>query len=84
VRQIEIKAMARRAEVRDRRNILGDPMPAAWQREQRWLPGMITDARFLQYLQIVLMPNLLVLVVRRSVKDNRRIRPRHYARVCSW
>jgi hypothetical protein len=43
-------------------------MPAAWQREQRWLPGMITDARFLQYLQIALMPNLLVLVVRRSVR----------------
>ena len=35
VRQIEIKAMARRAEVRDRRNILGDPIPAAWQRGQR-------------------------------------------------
>jgi hypothetical protein len=31
VRQIEIKAMARRAEVRDRHNILGNPMPAAWQ-----------------------------------------------------
>ena len=35
VRQIEIKAMARRAEVRDRRDILGDRMPAALQREQR-------------------------------------------------
>ena len=34
-RQIEIKAMARRAEVRDRRDILGDRMPAAFQREQR-------------------------------------------------
>jgi hypothetical protein len=29
---------------------------------------MITDGRFLQYLQIALTPNLLVLVVRRSVK----------------
>jgi len=29
VRQIEIKAMARRAEVRDRRDILGDRMLAA-------------------------------------------------------
>jgi hypothetical protein len=35
VRQIEIKAMARRAEVRDRRDILGDRMLAAWQRSQR-------------------------------------------------
>jgi hypothetical protein len=35
VRQIEIKAMARRAEVRDRRDILGDRMPAGLQREQR-------------------------------------------------
>jgi len=35
VRQIEIKAMARRAEVRDRRDILRDRMLAAWQRSQR-------------------------------------------------
>jgi hypothetical protein len=56
VRQIEIKAMARRAEVRDRRDILGDRMPAAFQREQRWLPGMISDGCFLQYLQFALMP----------------------------
>jgi hypothetical protein len=35
VRQIEIKAMARRAAVRDRRDILGERMPAALQREQR-------------------------------------------------
>ena len=55
MRQIEIKAMARRAEVRDRRDILGDLMPAALQREQRWLPRMITDGCFLQYLQIALM-----------------------------
>ena len=34
-RQIEIKAMARRAEVRDRRDILVDRMPTAWQRDQR-------------------------------------------------
>jgi hypothetical protein len=46
VRQIEIKAMARRAEVRDRRDILGDLMPAALQREQRWLLRMITDGCF--------------------------------------
>jgi hypothetical protein len=55
VRQIEIKAMARRAEVRDRRDILGDLMPAALQREQRWLLRMITDGCFLQYFQIALM-----------------------------
>jgi hypothetical protein len=48
------------------------------------LPGMITDGRFLQYLQIALMPNLLVLIVRRSMKDKPRIRPRNCARVCSW
>jgi len=35
VRQIEIKAMARRAEVSDRRDILGDRIPAALQRVQR-------------------------------------------------
>jgi hypothetical protein len=35
VRQIEIKAMARRAEVRDRRNILTDLKRVASQREQR-------------------------------------------------
>jgi len=35
VREIEIKATARRAEVRDRRGILGDLMPAASQRKQR-------------------------------------------------
>jgi hypothetical protein len=29
----------------------------------------------LQYLQIALMPNLLMLVVRRNVKDKVRIRP---------
>ena len=52
MRQIEIKAMARRG---DRRDILGDLMPAALQREQRWLPRMITDGCFLQYLQIALM-----------------------------
>jgi hypothetical protein len=56
VRQIEIKAMARRAEVRDRRNILGDRMPAALQRAQGELPRMITDDCFLQYLQFALMP----------------------------
>jgi hypothetical protein len=48
VRQIEIKAMVRRAEVRDRREILGDLMPPALQREQRWLPRMIIDGCFLQ------------------------------------
>jgi hypothetical protein len=56
VRQIEIKAMARLAEVRDRREILGDLMPAALQREQRWSPRMIIDGCFLQYLQFPLMP----------------------------
>jgi hypothetical protein len=56
VRQIEIKAMARRAEVCDRRDISGGQMPAALQREQRWLPRMITDGCFLQYLQVALMP----------------------------
>jgi hypothetical protein len=55
VYQVELKRIARRAEVRDRRAILGDLMPAALQREQRWLPRMITDGRFLQYLQIALM-----------------------------
>ena len=35
VRQIEIRAMARRAAVRDRRDILAERMPAALQREQR-------------------------------------------------
>jgi hypothetical protein len=54
VRQIEIKAIARRAEVRERRDILGDLMLAALQREHRWLPRMITDGCFLQYLQIAL------------------------------
>jgi hypothetical protein len=56
VRQIEIKAMARRAEVCDRREILGDLMPPALQREQRWLPRMIIDGCFLRYLQFALMP----------------------------
>jgi len=56
VRQIEIKAMARRAEVRDRREILGDLMPPALQREQRWLPRMIINGCLLQYLQFALMP----------------------------
>ena len=56
MRQIEIKAMARRAEVRDRREILGDLMPAALQRERRWLPRMIIDGCFLQYLQFAFMP----------------------------
>jgi hypothetical protein len=55
VRQIDIKAMARRAEVRDRREILGDLMSAALQPEQRWLPRMIIDGCFLQYLQFALM-----------------------------
>ena len=48
--------MARLAEVRDRREILGDLMPAALQREQRWSPRMIIDGCFLQYLQFPLMP----------------------------
>jgi hypothetical protein len=52
VRQIEIKAMARRAEVRDRREIPGDLMPAALQREQRWLPRMIIDGCFLALMAI--------------------------------
>ena len=57
MRQIEIKAMARLAEVRDRPEILGDLMPAALQREHRWLPRMIIDGCcFLQYLQFALMP----------------------------
>ena len=56
MRQIEIKAMARRAEVRHRREILGDLMPPALQREQRWLPRMIIDGCLLQYLQFALMP----------------------------
>ena len=55
MRQIDIKAMARRAEVRDRREILGDLMSAALQPEQRWLPRMIIDGCFLQYLQFALM-----------------------------
>ena len=55
VRQIEIKARARRAEVRDRREIPGDLMPAALQPEQRWLPRMIIDGCFLKHLQFALM-----------------------------
>ena len=54
MRQIEIKA--RLAEVRDRPEILGDLMPAALQREQRWSPRMIIDGCCLQYLQFPLMP----------------------------
>jgi len=77
VRQIEIKATARRAEVRDRREILGDLMPAALQREQRWLPRMIIDGCFSAILAVRAHADLLVLVVRHDVKDNRRIRPRH-------
>jgi hypothetical protein len=55
MRQIEIKDRARRAEVRNRREIPGDLMPAALQREQRWLPRMIIDGCFLQYLQFAFM-----------------------------
>jgi hypothetical protein len=76
VRQIEIKAMARRAEVRDRREILGDLMPPALQREQRWLPRMIIGL-FSAILAVRAHTDLLVLVVRHDVKDKRTIRPRH-------